>query len=65
MYALTQEVLNNLLTYLGNKPYIEVADLIAEIKKAQPVNILPPAPVVEAPPVEATNECDTTQPEGK
>jgi len=39
-YALTQETLNDVLTYLGNRPYFEVALLIDSIKNAQPVNIV-------------------------
>lgn len=64
MYALNKEFLNNLLTYLGNKPYIEVAGFVKGIESAQPVNILPPVAAPEdVPKVEATTECDTTQSE--
>jgi hypothetical protein len=66
MYALSEKAINEIFNYLSDRPYKEVAYLVKEIQKAQPVNILPPvAPPTEAPKVEAPTECDTTQSKGK
>lgn len=38
-YILNEEVLNSVLNYLGNRPYVEVMDLVKAVQTAEP---LPP-----------------------